>query len=111
MTDRFEIAKRLHVADADVRSVDWVGGECYVTLSSGTVKRIREVGYETVAGVPTLVETVSETTPEPTPDANVQVVIEWVGGDRDRARQALTDERARARPRKGLLAYLERLTA
>ena len=96
------------MADADVRAVDWVNGECYVTLTDGAVRLVREVGFVAVAGVPVTPVTPAEAA---VPEGNVQTVIEWVGGDHDRARQVLDDERARARPRKGLLAYLERLIA
>lgn len=103
LTDHSELARRLHVADADVRTVDWVDGECYVTLTDGTTRLVREAGFETVTSVPSPACLVI-------PDGSVQVVINWVGSDADRARLVLDDERARARPRKGLLAYLERLT-
>jgi hypothetical protein len=112
VTDRSDLARKLHVADADVRSVDWVDGECYVTLSDGTVRIVNESGYKIAAGVPSPQEPEElDDHVEIVPDASTQVVIEWVASDRARALQALDDERARARPRKGLLAYLERLIA
>lgn len=105
LTDHSDLARRLHVADADVRAVYWVDGECYVTLVDGAVRLLHETGFEILDRMPVIVVN------EMVPDGNVHIVLEWVGDDLDRAQQALDDELARARPRKGLLTHLERLTA
>ena len=108
MTNRYDLARRLLVADADVRAVDWINGACYVTLADGTVRLLNEDGYEVVDRVPEAVQDqvgVADTVPE----GNTTVLIEWVAGDPGRARQALDEELQRDKPRKGLVAYLERV--
>lgn len=98
--DLFELARRLHVADADIRFVDWVNGECFVTLVDGSIRQLHDHGF-------TVVDAVPPGPLDPTPPGSTMVIIDWVSGDRTRAQQALDDELLRARPRKGLVTYLK----
>lgn len=45
------------------------------------------------------------------PDGTVAQVVDWVGGDLERARLAYDAELARARPRAGVLDVADRLLA
>ncbi len=103
MTDYSELARRLHVADADVRAVNWFGEDCYVTLVDGTIRALREQGYEIVNTIP------APKAEDPVPAGNVNVVINWVADDPLKAQLALDEELLRDKPRKGLLAHLERV--
>lgn len=45
------------------------------------------------------------------PDGGAETVLQWVGGNADRASQALEAERSKPAPRKGLVEKLEKLVA
>lgn len=75
-------------------TVDSHGGDGY--QPDGTVDPQLEDGEPRVDGVP---------------DGTVAQVVDWVGGDLERARLAYDAELARARPRAGVLDVADRLLA
>jgi hypothetical protein len=103
MTDYSELARRLKVADADVRAVKWFGEDCYVTLVDGAIRVLREQGYEIVTEIPI------PKAQDQVPAGNVNTVINWVVDDPVKAQLALDEELLRDKPRKGLLVHLERV--
>src|ERR1044072_2678506 len=101
--DRFELARRLHVAVTDVRDVVWVDGECYVTMADGAVRLVTATGVKIADKVP-----VSPVVAVPV-EMTVVGLTRWIGDDLDRARCAWYAEQQRDTPRKGLLRHTERL--
>jgi hypothetical protein len=107
MTDYSELARRLHVADADIRAVTWFNQECYVTLVDGTIRALLEHGYEIVSTIPT--REVTEQVTEQVPVGSVNTIVNWVADDPVKAQLAINEELLRDKPRKGLLGQLERI--
>lgn len=77
------------------------------------VEKKPETPKEPVASAVGAAEPESETVPEqvlePVPSGTSGEVLAWVGGDQDRARQALDTEQQRDKPRSSLVAKLEKL--
>jgi hypothetical protein len=116
--ERVEAARRLHVAEQDVRKVEPHPDGVVVTLADGTTRLLTEHGwkrYEASAedldasGEPKTESEpgVERATDVEVPEGSVREILAWVGDDHERATEALRVEQARETPRKSLVRELE----
>ena len=134
--DRYEAARALGVADADVLEVTDAEHGTEVEVRDGGRRLIREDGVYALGDHPATANLRrwpdTEPAPEPTaegdgpapgsdepvpaeddadsvPDGTAEEVLAWVGDDSDRARAALAAEDKRDKPRATLVAKLEKV--
>lgn len=116
--ERAEAARRLHVAEQDVRSIEPHSNGVVVTLADGTTRLLTEHGWEhyTAPAEGLDASDEPEAAPAPSaervtdvevPDGSIREILTWVGDDQERALEALRAERARPTPRKTLVNELK----
>lgn len=114
-----QAAKQMGMALREIVNVVELGDGHVVTTHDGVhtllrpgQKPVRYTGPMSVTPVERVVEeksTPGEGQPGAVPDGTAEQVLEWVDDDPQRAMLALAAEQARAKPRAGLTAALEKV--
>lgn len=122
--DRFEAARVLGLADADVLGVEDTAHGTAVTVRDGGDRLIAEDGVFALTGHPStaqlrrhepaVADDVADDVDQDgdgVPDGSADGVLKWVGEDPERAARALEAEQERDSPRAVLSDKLRKLTA